>query len=130
MRLRTLAATLVLTAALSGLPPARVAAQTARGNQPAPAPPAETFLDGQNAAETRIQLRELLNQLPPSLGQVLRLDPSLLSSAEYLASYPRLAAFLKQHTEVVRNPSFFLGDVHFAETNSRQYMVNALKEVA
>src|SRR5580658_7156152 len=49
-----------------------------------------------DANETREALQRLLQQYPPSLGQVLRLDPSLLTNPEYLAPYPNLAAFLGQ----------------------------------
>src|SRR5581483_706193 len=63
----------------------------------------------QNARETRDQLSALLRQYPPSLSQVLQLDPSLLAKDDYLAPYPALAAFVKQHGEIVHNPSFFLG---------------------
>jgi hypothetical protein len=40
---------------------------------------------------------------------VIQLDPSLLDSPDYLAPYPALAAFLQQHPEVQRDPSFFFG---------------------
>jgi hypothetical protein len=40
---------------------------------------------------------------------VLRLDPSLLNNAQYLASYPALATFLGRHPEVAHNPEYFLG---------------------
>jgi hypothetical protein len=50
-----------------------------------------------------------LDQYPPSLAQVLRLDPSLVSRSDYVAPYPRLAAFLAQHPEVAHNPVFFIG---------------------
>ena len=40
---------------------------------------------------------------------MLRLDPSLLTTTSYLAAYPALAAFLGQHPEIARNPTFFLG---------------------
>ena len=62
-----------------------------------------------NAEETRRQLGEVFRQYPPSLGLVLRLDPSLLTNAEYLEPYPALAAFLSAHPEVAHNPGFFLG---------------------
>ncbi|MFI5179125.1 MAG: hypothetical protein ACHQO8_11200 [Vicinamibacterales bacterium] len=118
---RTTAATLVMTAALSGLPPSRVAAQVrperperpGRIEPPAPAAPtapqAPRGGEWENAQATRERLRELLNQYPPSLTQVLRLDPSLLANQTYLAPYPTLAAFLAEHPDVAHNPSFFVG---------------------
>ena len=73
----------------------------------APAVPAVT--DERTARDTKERLREILEQYPPSVGQVLRLDPSLLSRPDYLALYPTLAAYLAQHPEVAHNPVFFIG---------------------
>jgi hypothetical protein len=63
-----------------------------------------------NAEETRRRLMEVLQQYPPSLREVLRLDPSLLTNPVYLEPYPALAEFLSQHPEVAHNPGFFLPD--------------------
>jgi hypothetical protein len=103
--------TMWLTALLSGVSPALLA-------QPRPAPtqvpaPAQPPVDERDARETRERLREVLNQYPPSVGQVLRLDPSLLSKPDYMASYPTLATFVAQHPQVVHNPAFFIGDPRF-----------------
>jgi hypothetical protein len=103
--------TMWLTALLSGVSPALLA-------QPRPAPtqtpaPAQPPVDERDARETRERLREVLNQYPPSVGQVLRLDPSLLSKPDYMATYPALAAFVAQHPQVVHNPAFFIGDPRF-----------------
>ena len=38
------------------------------------------------------------------MREVLQLDPTLLWRADYLATYPGLAAFLEQHPEVAHNP--------------------------
>ena len=73
----------------------------------AAAPPAA--VDEQTARDTRERLRQILEQYPPSVAQVLRLDPSLLTKADYLAPYPTLAAYLAQHPEVAHNPVFFIG---------------------
>jgi len=95
---------LMLLAAL----PAAGAAGQARPSRPAEAvsPPA---VDEQTARDTRERLREIFNQYPPSVAQVLRLDPSLLTKPDYLAPYPNLAAYLAQHPAVAHNPEFFLG---------------------
>jgi hypothetical protein len=66
-------------------------------------------LDPNDARETRRQLQRLLTEHPPNLRLVLQADPSLISRPDYLAPYPRLAEFLKQHPEVARDPAFFLG---------------------
>ena len=55
---------------------------------------------------------EVLRQYPPSLAEVLRLDPSLLTSEQYIATYPGLAAFVARHPEVARNPAYFFGSEH------------------
>src|SRR5690348_14746831 len=72
-------------------------------------PPSSAAASTQSANETFNELQDVLNALPPNVRQVLALDPSLLESADYLAPYPRLAAFVEQHPEVVRNSSFFIG---------------------
>lgn len=81
--------------------------QIVRVAPPAGEPVAGPFNDF-NAEQTRQELSDLLDKYPPSLGRVLKLDPSLLTSETYLASYPALAAFLAQHPEVSRSPAYFL----------------------
>jgi len=71
-------------------------------------------VDDVNAHETQRALNSLLRQYPPSLWEVLRLDPTLLTNEAYLAPYPALAAFLAQHPEVAHNPGFFIGDMRVA----------------
>jgi hypothetical protein len=82
---------------------------------PAPAP-AAAFparpIDPGEADETREQLMTVLRQYPPSLAEILRLDPTLLASEQFMATYPALAAFLTQHPEVARNPAYFFGSEH------------------
>lgn len=102
-----------MTALLSGLPPAAFAAQ--RQTAPRAEAPVQVVprVDDQSARDTRQRLREVLEQYPPSVGQVLRLDPSLLSRQDYLAPYPTLAAFIQQHPEIAHNPVFFFGEGRF-----------------
>ena len=81
------------------LPPGLLAA----GAQGRAAPAAQTqppVASGneENARDTRERLRELLDEYPPSVAQVLRLDPSLLSRSDYLSTYPKLAAFFAECT--------------------------------
>lgn len=68
-----------------------------------------------SAREVQQQLREVLRQYPPSLPDIFRLDPSLLSRPDYLGPYPALAGFLQQHPEIIRNPQFFFGQQWFEE---------------
>lgn len=60
---------------------------------------------------TRDELWMLLQQYPPRLGEVLKLDPSLLSNEGYLSPYPEIRAFLGRHPEVARDPGYFFGNV-------------------
>jgi hypothetical protein len=60
------------------------------------------------AEDTRQDLHAILQKYPASVGEVLRRDPSLMARADYMASYPELAAFIEQHPEVPRNVEFYL----------------------
>ena len=80
--------------------------------QPAPPQPANDLEPppySQSAEFTRNRLERLLSQLPPSVRNVLQYDPSLVDRPDYLAPYPTLQAFLKQHPEISRNPAYFFG---------------------
>ena len=92
-------------------PPTAAAPATPRSPSPDPA----IVADSVDARVTRQRLHELLRRLPPSVGEVLQRDPSLLTRPDYLAPYPALVAFLQQHPEITRNPSFFLGAFTFQE---------------
>ena len=89
-------------------------AAPAAAQAPAAQAPAQLVLPDNpvEARETRDQLMEVLRQYPPSLAEVLRLDPSLLTSEQYVATYPGLAAFVARHPEVARNPGYFFGTEH------------------
>lgn len=78
---------------------------------PARLPQTLVAIDQQSAEQTRERLREVMRQYPPSLGRILKLDPSLMTSAAYLAPFPALAAFIQQHPEVPRNPAYYFNFV-------------------
>ncbi len=104
------AAAIALVTALSVVVPQARAAQrqpaaAAREATPAESQAAPLTVD---AEELRQQFERLLNQYPPSLARVLRLDPTLLTNPEYLKPYPALATFIAQHPEIPHNPAFFL----------------------
>lgn len=126
--LRTLASTLWMTALLSGVSPTLLAQ-----SRPVPARPVEVApapVEERDSRETRQRLHDILNQYPPSVGQVLRLDPSLISKPDYLAPYPTLAAFLAQHPEVAHNPSFFVGDPRNEQWDApRRQAVNVVENI-
>ncbi len=123
--------TIALTTVLYLSPGATAAAQP---RPPAPRP-SDAPVDEQTARETRERLQQVLEQYPPSVPQVLRLDPSLLGKPDYLATYPTLAAFLTQHPEVAHNPVFFLGEARLngadgGRTKALEVLENILGGVA
>jgi hypothetical protein len=73
------------------------------------APLADPDVPVPDADRVRDQLQQVLNRTPPSVREVLRLDPGLLTSADYLAPYPELASFLARHPEITRSPAYFVG---------------------
>ena len=74
----------------------------------------------QDAGQTREAFESVLKRLPPEVGRVMRIDTSLLRNEAYLAPYPVLAAFLKQHPEIVQNPSYYLEHVQYEFWNPRE----------
>jgi hypothetical protein len=98
---------------LSAQSPQRSSRVRNLGPAPAEQPPIrerQVRADDENARDTRQRFQEILRQYPPSLGEVLRYDPSLLTNEAYLTPYPSLAAFLAQHPEVAHNPGYFVGE--------------------
>lgn len=123
---------MLLIATLAAAPGTALAAQT----RPAPAAPqaaapAVAAVDEANARDTRERLRQILDQYPPTLGQVLRLDPTLMTKADYLAPYPTLANFLAAHPEVAHNPTFFIGqapDRYTPELNAHAQVLREMQD--
>jgi hypothetical protein len=125
----------LLAAIALGLPAASLAGQTRaveasarqrpaveRPDAAQTPPTAVPLVPEQDAKETRENLEEILKKMPPAVGRVLRTDPSLLANDSYLATYPALAAFLKQHPEVRMSPGFFferIGYIDFYQPESR-----------
>jgi hypothetical protein len=129
-------------ALLAGPTAAPAAAQNTRpvirpADQARPVPPRGALradltapYDG-NAEETRGRLYQVLQQYPPSLREVLRLDPSLLTNPNYLEPYPALAEFLSLHPEVAHNPEFFIPDFRRFEgdrNNPRLAIIRTIEE--
>jgi hypothetical protein len=87
---------------------------------PASRPPApvrevtpQLNVEARSAEETRADLHRILEQYAPSIVEVFRHDPSLLSNENYLATYPALSQFLARHPEVAHNPAYFFGGLRF-----------------
>lgn len=107
-------ALVVTSAGLRAQEQARPASQT-----PTPQVVVPVFQEGLDANATRLRLHQLLRQHPPAVGEVLERDPSLMARPDYLSPYPALAAFLQQHPEIARNPSYFLGRFDYYEPGPR-----------
>lgn len=114
-RFRPAVAAVCFAAALSL--PAAADAQTRQARAQQPAPPQQVVVEAasqtpaglnQNATDTRRQFYKILDQYPPGVGRVLRLDPTLMTNQGYLASYPNVAAFIAQYPDIPRNPGFYL----------------------
>jgi hypothetical protein len=75
---------------------------------PTQAQAGQTVIVDQNADHVREQFEAILEKYAPALGQILRLDPSLMGREDYMAAYPGVVAFLEQHPEIKRNASFYL----------------------
>lgn len=71
-----------------------------------------------DARETRDRLNDIFNQYPPSVREVLRIDPTLMYRPDYMANYPVLAAFMEQHPEIAHNPAYFIGERRYEEQNN------------
>ena len=112
-RFRPVFAAVCLSAGLA-LPAVADAQTRVARSQPAPQPveaaaaQAQAIGLNQNATETRRQFYKILDQYPPGVGRVLRLDPTLMTNPGYLASYPNIGAFLSQYPDVPRNPGYYL----------------------
>lgn len=86
------------------------------------------------AAAVRDQFMRVLRQsAPPSLGTVWKADPTLVTD-QYLAAYPAVVAFLNQHPEIRRNPTWYLEPYHSGSDgyyyDPRQTSWNNLMEMA
>lgn len=121
-----LAALLWLTASAPAIAQEARPAPPTRLEQPAPATIA-VFNDSPGARETRDQLQRLLRQYPPAVGEILQRDPSLMNRPDYLSPYPALVAFLAQHPEIARNPSFFVGSFYYHEPDPRDRPLEMLQ---
>ena len=94
----------VISAAFVAPALAQTAATSTRTTQPA-----EPEEQARKVRETFV--KEVLAKYPPAVGSVLKLDPTLLSSDQYLAPYPEIAAFLAKHPEIRRSPNYYFENI-------------------
>ena len=73
-----------------------------------------------NAEATRQELMQLLGKHPPSVGRVLKLDPSLMRTETYLETYPQLQEFLAAHPEIPQNAQYYLEGVYLPVEHQRR----------
>ena len=52
-----------------------------------------------------------------------------MTRPDYLAPYPALVAFLQQHPEIARNPSFFLGNFTFQERDPQRASIELFEGI-
>lgn len=122
-RVRAAAGLLLFTAGITGAQMTDLSArQRPEGREPAPgrAEPLEqapasierSRIDPTDANATRTALMKVLARHPPSVGRVLKVDPSLMTNEPYLANYPSLRQFLDENPEVRRNADYYLDHIH------------------
>src|SRR5262245_21091981 len=62
-------------------------------------------------SQVRKEFMTVLKKYPPAVASVLKLDPTLLNTDQYIAPYPEIGAFLAKHPEVRRSPSYYFEGV-------------------
>src|ERR1041385_9100952 len=95
------------TAAFAQKHPATIATDTAT----TAAATTTTTVISTDSRQVRKEFNALLPRVPPDVGVVLKLDPTLFNNQQYLATYPELASFVSQHPDISHNPGFYLSDV-------------------
>ena len=98
----------ILAIALGTLPAS--AQKSSKG--PIGSPPREQqfiTVEQPDADRTKNEFLELLRHYPPTLKNVFRQDPSLLTQTQYLSTYPALVTYLNTHPEIALNPAYYLG---------------------
>lgn len=102
----------------------------------APAAPTRLLSDSERAAleaggasRVRQDLYDILRQYPPSLGEVIQRDSSLLDRPDYLTPYPLLAGFLDKHPEIRRSPAYYFGSISFRTVTPQERALDLFEEV-
>jgi hypothetical protein len=102
---------LALSTAAYGQQQSKAAATTATTTTAAEAASTSTNIVATDSNEIRARFRELLERMPPQVGVILKLDPTLFGNQQFLSTYPALEDFVKRHPEVPHNPAFYLAYV-------------------
>lgn len=69
-------------------------------------------------SQVRKEFMTILRKYPPAVAGVLKLDPTLLNTDQYIAPYPEIGAFLAKHPEVRRSPAYYFEPV---DTSGNSY---------
>lgn len=94
---------------------------------PAPGQPVVT-LEQPDAQRTREELSRLLERHPPTVRNILQIDPALMANPAYLAPYPALASFLSAHPEIAHNPTFYVGEPSHERHDPASQMVEMWRD--
>lgn len=108
--LRTILFSLVL--ALPAMAQETTTAATEAGTAAQKPQTTTTLVTDVDSGNTREQLHQILNRLPPQVGKTLKLDPTLWTNQSYIGNYPALAAFVAAHPEVPHSPAYYLEDIY------------------
>jgi hypothetical protein len=91
---------------------ATTSAATANTETIAPAPaPSESIDNAERRGQVRERFTRVMRQHPAAVGEVVAVDPTLLSNEPFVARYPELGQFLAQHPEIRRNPHYYARDL-------------------
>lgn len=122
-QIASVGAAAVLLVGPAAIAAAQAPATPSRGSEARPSLPDATAAvvdEGVDADDLRRRFEDVLRQYPPTLREVLRNDPSLLTDEGYLGSYPAVAAFARAYPQVTRNARFFVGDASFSRPSDPQ----------
>jgi len=112
MKVTTTAVGTLVVGLLAGSAAAQPATRALRSGEPrnqtaeAAAP---SIVTDSNADQLREQVQRLIDQYPPAVTEMLRIDPTLALNDTYMAAYPGLRALVGQHPEIVQNGRYFFG---------------------
>jgi small-conductance mechanosensitive channel len=108
---KLLAVLIVVLVLVTACPATAQTTDTAAAATTTTAAPPTTLVSEIDSRDTRERLRQVLHRLPPEVGKVLKMDPSLWTNQTYLNTYPALAAFVAAHPEVAHNSRYYLEDI-------------------